>query len=54
MRLPADVKAEEGNNLMRVIAVGQIVLISPERQTVYAMETLITNPYPVRVDSSAR
>ena len=32
------VKAEEGNTLLQVIAIGQMVLASPERQTVYAMD----------------
>ena len=44
MQLPTVVKAEEGNTLLQVIAVGQMVLASPERQTVYAMETQNTNP----------
>ena len=43
MQLPTVVKAEEGNTLLQVIAVGQMVLASPERQTIYAMETQNTN-----------
>ena len=42
-QLPTVVKVEEGNTLLQVIAVGQMVLASPERQTVYAMETQNTN-----------
>ena len=52
MRLPTAVKAEEGNTLLQVIAVVQMVLTSPERQAVYAMETQNTNPG--RMDLSAR
>ena len=44
LRLPTAVKAEEGNTLLQVIAVGQMVLVSPERQTVCTMETQNTNP----------
>ena len=44
LQLPTVVKVEEGNTLLQVIAVGQMVLASPERQTVYAMETQNTNP----------
>ena len=44
LQLPTVVKAEEGNTLLQVIAVGQVVLASPERQTVCAMETQNTNP----------
>ena len=44
LQLPRVVKAEEGNTLLQVIAVRQMVLASPERQTVYAMETHNTNP----------
>ena len=44
LQLPTVVKAEEGNTLLQVIAVGQMVFASPERQTVYAMETQNTNP----------
>ena len=44
LQLPTVVKAEEGNTLLQVIAVGQMVLTSAERQTVYAMETQNTNP----------
>ena len=33
------VKAEEGNILLHVIAVGQMVLASPERQTVYGWKS---------------
>ena len=43
LQLPTVVKAEEGNTLLQVIAVGQMVLASPERQTVYAMEMQNTN-----------
>ena len=43
LQLPTVVKAEEGNTLPQVIAVGQVVLASPERQTVYAMEMQNTN-----------
>ena len=39
LQLPTVVKAKEGNTLLQVIAVGQMVLASPERQTVYSMET---------------
>ena len=52
LQLPTVVKAEEGNTLLQVIAVGQMVLASPERQTVYAMETQNTNPG--RMDPPAR
>ena len=52
MQLPTVVKAEEGNTLLQVIAVGQMVLASPERQSVYAMETQNTNPG--RMDPPAR
>ena len=52
LQLPMVVKAEEGNTLLQVIAVGQMVLASPERQTVYAMETQNTNPG--RMDPPAR
>ena len=51
LQLPTVVKAEEGNTLLQVIAFGQMVLASPERQTVYAMETQNTNP--VRMDLPA-
>ena len=52
LQLPTVVKAEEGNTLLQVKAVGQMVLASPERQTVYAMETQNTNPG--RMDPPAR
>ena len=52
LQLPTVVKAEEGNTVLQVIAVGQMVLASPERQTVYAMETQNTNPG--RMDPPAR
>ena len=52
MQLPTVVKVEEGNTLMQVIAVGQMVLASPERQTVCAIETQNTNPG--RMDLPAR
>ena len=52
LQLPTVVKAEEGNTLLQVIAVGQMVLAGPERQTVYAMETQNTNPG--RIDPPAR
>ena len=52
LQLPTVVKAEERNTLLQVIAVGQMVLASPERQTVYAMETQNTNPG--RMDPPAR
>ena len=52
LQLPTVVKAEEGNTLLQVIAVGQMVLASPERQTVYVMETQNTNPG--RMDPPAR
>ena len=52
LQLPTVVKAEEGNTLLQVIAVGQMVLASPERQTVYAMEKQNTNL--CRMDPPAR
>ena len=52
LQLPTVVKAKEGNTLLQVIAVRQMVLASPERQTVYAMETQNTNPG--RMDPPAR
>ena len=52
LQLPTFVKAEEENTLLQVIAVGQMVLASPERQTVYAMKTQNTNSG--RMDPSAR
>ena len=52
LQLSTVVKAEEGNTLVQVKAVGQMVLASPERQTVYAMETQNTNPG--RMDPRAR
>ena len=50
--LTTAVKVEEGNTLLHVIAVWQMMLASPERQTVYALETQVTKPGTV--DSSAR
>ena len=44
LQLPTVVKADKGRTLLQVIAVGQMVLASPERQTVYGMETQNTNP----------
>ena len=46
-------KAEEGNTLRQLLALvaRQMVLASPEGQTIFAMELQITNP--VKVDSSA-
>ena len=44
LQLPTVVRAEEGNTLLQVIAVGQMVLASPERQTVYAMEEQTSIP----------
>ena len=52
LQLSTVVKAEEGNTLRQVIEVGQMVLASPERQTVYAMETQNTNHG--RMDPPAR
>ena len=52
LQLPTVVKAEEGNTLLQVIVIGQMVLPSPERQTVYAMEMQNTNPG--RMDPPAR
>ena len=52
LQLPTVVKAEEENTLLQVIAVGQMVLASPERQTVYAMET--HNTKLGRMDPPAR
>ena len=52
LQFPTVVKAKEGNTLLQVIAVGQMVLASPERQTVHAMETQNTNPG--RMDPPAR
>ena len=52
LELPTVVKAEEGNTLLQVMAVGQMVLASPEIQTVYAMET--QNPNPGRMDLPAQ
>ena len=50
--LPTAVKVEEGNNLLQVLSVRQMVLASPEKQTVYGMGMQITNPGSV--DLSAR
>ena len=43
LQLPTVVKVEEGNTLLQVIAVRQMVFASPERQTVYVMETQNTS-----------